>query len=181
MGTSCERNSSYSFVLFVLKLCICFLHGMRMCMWFVYNCKIIFSHFFHIVNLVIFHPLYINSWYLLWVQLLIVLYRLLWNFACLFFMVWGCASGLDVIVRLLLFFFYFFPHCELSHFSPSVYRQWVPREHNSSYNFILIFLELCTCFLHSLEMCMCFSYNPCHMFCHFFVLFELCHFLTSDV
>ena len=30
-------------------------------------------------------------------------------------------------------------------------------------------------------MCMCFSYNPCHIFCHFFVLFELCHFLTSDV
>ena len=71
------------------------------------------------------------------------------------------------------FFFYFFPHCELSHFSPSVYRQGLPLEHNSSYNFILIFLQLCTCFLHSLKMCMCFSYNPCHIFfCHFFVLFE---------
>ena len=81
-----------------------------------------------------------------------VLYRLLWNFACVFFMVWGCACGLDVIVKLL--FFYFFPHCELSHFSPSIYRQWLPREHNSSYNFILIFLQLCTCFLHSLKMCM---------------------------
>ena len=29
----------------------------------------------------------------------------------------------DIIVRT---FFSFFPHCELSHFSPSVYRQWVP-------------------------------------------------------
>ena len=78
-------------------------------------------------------------------------------------------------------FFHFFPHCELSHFSPSIQRQWVPPEHNSSYNFILIFLELCTCFLHSLKMCMCFSYNPCIIFCHFFVLFELCHLLTSDI
>ena len=98
---------------------------------------------------------------------LTVLFRLLWNFACVFFMVWGCACDLDVIVRL---FFSLFPHCELSLFSPSIYRQWVPREHNSSYNFILILLELCTCFLHSLKMCKCFSYNPCRIFCHFFVL-----------
>ena len=85
---------------------------------------------------------------------LTVLYRLLWDFACVFFMVWECACDLDVIFRL---FFLLFPHCELSHFSPSIYRQWLPREHNSSYNFILIFLEVCTCFLHSMKMCMCFS------------------------
>ena len=29
MGTSCERNSSYSFEPIVLKLCICFLHGIK--------------------------------------------------------------------------------------------------------------------------------------------------------
>ena len=63
-GTSCERNSSYSFVPIVLKLCICFLHGMSMCMWFGYNCYDIFYHFFHVVNLVIFHPQYIDSGYL---------------------------------------------------------------------------------------------------------------------
>ena len=98
---------------------------------------------------------------------LTVLYRLLWNFACVFFMVWGCACDLDVIVRL---FFSLFPHCELIHYSPAIYK-WVPREHNSSYNFILIFLELCTCFLHSLKMCMCFSYNPCHIFFSLFCSF----------
>ena len=76
--------------------------------------------------------------------------------------------NLDVIVRL---FFSLFPHCELSHFSPSIYRQWVLREHNSSYNFILIFLELCTCFLHSLKTCMCFSYNPCHICLSLFLFF----------
>ena len=68
---------------------------------------------------------------------------------------------------LLDYLFYIFPHCKLSHFSPSIYTQWVPSEHNSSYNFILIFLELCTCFLHSLKMCMCFSYNPCYIFVAF--------------
>ena len=122
------------------------------------------------MNLVIFHPLYINSWYGTSCECnyLTVLYRLLWNFAYVFFMVWGCACGLDVIVRLL---FSLFPHCELSHFSPSIYRQWVPREHNSSYNFILIFLELCICFLHSLKMCTCFLYNPCHFFFVTFLFF----------
>ena len=37
---------------------------------------------------------------------LTVLYRLLWNFACIFFMVWRCACALDIIVR--SFFFTFF-------------------------------------------------------------------------
>ena len=55
-----------------------------------------------------------------------------------------------------LFFFYFFQHCELSHFSPLKYIQWVPCEHNSLYNFILIFLELCTCFLHSWKIACAF-------------------------
>ena len=67
----------------LLKLCVCILHDMRMCMWFAYNCCINFCHFFPhgmriclwighscgirfcyffgIVNLVIFHPEYIDS------------------------------------------------------------------------------------------------------------------------
>ena len=36
--------------------------------------------------------------------------------------------------------------------------QWVPCERNS-YNFIPIFLKLCTCFLHGLKMCM----HTCHI------------------
>ena len=94
MGTCCERNSSYSFVLIVLKLCMCFLHGMRMCMWIAHNCWISFCHFLDIVNLVIFHPEYIDSGYLLWAQLLLHF----WNFVYVFFMVWGCACGLHIIV-----------------------------------------------------------------------------------
>ena len=49
-----------------------------------------------------------------------------------------------------------------------VYRQWVPCERNSSYNFMQIFLKLCTCFRHGLEMCMWFGYNPWINFCPFF-------------
>ena len=95
------------------------------------------------------------------------------------------------------YFFPFFPHCEFSHFSPSIYRQWVPHflssiyrqwvpcEHNSSYtdpynsSYTNLFGTL-HIFLHSLKMCMCFSYTPCLIFCHLFVLFELCHLLISD-
>ena len=62
---SCERNSSYSFAPIVLKLCMCFPHGMRMCIWIGHNCWINFCHFFDIVNLVIFHPDYIDRGYLL--------------------------------------------------------------------------------------------------------------------
>ena len=65
-----------------------------------------------------------------------------------------------------------FPLCELCHFltsdSMEVYRQWVSCERNSSYNFIPIFLKLCTCFRHGLEMCMWFGYNRWINFCHFF-------------
>ena len=92
------------FLLIFLKLC--FFHGVRMCMWFGYNCWIIFLTLF--------------------------------------------------------------PLCELSHFSTSVYRQWVPCERNSSYNFISIILKLCTCFLHGLKMCIWYGYNPCIYFCYFF-------------
>ena len=62
---SCERNSFYSFAPIVLKLCMCFPHGMRMCMWIGHSCWINFCHFFDIVNLVIFHPDYIDRGYLL--------------------------------------------------------------------------------------------------------------------
>ena len=70
-----------------------------------------------------------------------------------------------------------FPHCELCNFltsdSMKMLWQWVPCERNSSYNFILIFLKLWTCFRHGLEMCIMFGYNPWINFCHFF-----CHFVN---
>ena len=95
---------------------------------------------------------------------LTVFYQSFWNFTDVFFMVWGYACGLDIIVR--LFFITF--STLWTYFSTSVYRQWVPCERNSSYNFIPIFLKLCKCFLHGLRMCMWFGYNPCVKFCYFF-------------
>ena len=165
-----------------------FLHEMKICMWFWYITLIIFSHFFCFVNISLFfvapalacdlgvqvsirlsvrpfvRPSTVTMG-VLWAQLLLVFYRSFWNFADVFFMVWGCAYGLDIIVRL---FLSLFPLCEHSHFSTSMYRQWVPCERNFSYNFIPIFFKLCTCFLHGLKICMWFGYNPCINFCYFF-------------
>ena len=54
-----------SFVPTVLKLCMCFPHVMRMCMWIGHNCWINSCPFLDIVNLVIFHSDYIDRGYLL--------------------------------------------------------------------------------------------------------------------
>ena len=50
----CVRNFSYSFMPIHLKLYMCYGHGLKICMWFGYNPWIIFCHFFHNLNLVIF-------------------------------------------------------------------------------------------------------------------------------
>ena len=47
------RISSYSFMPIPLKLHKSFEHGLKICMWFGYNPKIIY-HFFHKLNLAIF-------------------------------------------------------------------------------------------------------------------------------
>ena len=101
---SCECNTSYSFVPILLKLCMCFRHGMRICMWFGYNCEMIFCHFFHFMNLVIFRPQCIDSGYLVNATHTI-LYRSFWNFAHVFSMVWRCACGLDIILVLIFITF----------------------------------------------------------------------------
>ena len=55
-GLPCGRNSSYNFMLILLKLHWCFGHGLKICMWFGYNLQIIFCHFFRKLNLAIFGP-----------------------------------------------------------------------------------------------------------------------------
>ena len=57
----CVRNSSYSFMPIHLKLYTCYGHGMKICMWFGYNPWIIFCHFFHNLNLVIFSGILVNG------------------------------------------------------------------------------------------------------------------------
>ena len=48
---------------------------------------------------------------------------------------------------------------------------------NSSYNLILILLKLCGHCDHALKICMWLGYTPQINFCHFFLQFELSHFL----
>ena len=109
-----------------------------------------------------FHPEYIDSGYLLWAQVLLQFctdcYETLHVFSS-----WN--EDVHVIWIIVRHFSSLFPYCELYViFHPLYYRQWVSREHNTSYNFIPIFLKLCTCFLHSLKMCMFLIYRlwvPC--------------------
>ena len=70
------------------------------------------------------------------------------NFAYVFCMVWGWACGLDIIVRL---FFVTFPYCELSHFSPFIYKQLVPLVSATPLTVLYRLLKLCTCFLPGLQ------------------------------
>ena len=117
-----------------------------------------------------------------WVTLHTILYQSFLNFAHVFSMVWRCVCGLDIILELN---FVTFPLCELCHFLTSdcmkVYRQWVPCKRNSLYNFILIFIQLCTSFFHGLKMCMWFEFNSAVNFCHFSTLLTLSIFKFSQV
>ena len=57
----CVHNSSYSFILILLKLDRCLEHALEMCMWFKYNPQINCCHFLCNLNLVIFGHLYLES------------------------------------------------------------------------------------------------------------------------
>ena len=106
----CERNSSYNFIPIFLKLCTCFLHGLKMCMWFGCNPCIKFCHFFHFTNFVIFWPQILrkcrDSGYLVSATPHIILYWSFLNFAHVFPMVWRCACGLDIIFELIFITFF---------------------------------------------------------------------------
>ena len=76
------------------------------------------------------------------------------NFAHVFAMVWRCACALDIILELIFVTFSTLWTLSFSdlrvHFltseSMKVYRQRVPFKRNSLYNFMPIFIQLCTSF-----------------------------------
>ena len=110
----CECNSSYNCLPIFLKLCTCFLHGLKMCIWFGYNPCVNFSYFFHFANFVIFWPQILwkccDSGYLVSATPHAILYRSFWNFVHVFAMVWRYAYGLDIILVLIFVnFFIFWP------------------------------------------------------------------------
>ena len=182
----CERNASYNFMLIFLKLCTCFLHGLKICMWFGYNPCINFCHFFHFVNFVIFWSQilwkFIDSGYFVSAALHTILYQSFWNFANVFSMVWRCACGLDIILELI---FVTFSTLWTLSFSDLIlyemYRQWIPCKPSSLYVFILIYMQLCTSFIHGLKMCMWFGFNPAVNFCHLSTLLTSSFFKFSQV
>ena len=51
----------YSFMPIALKLSMCYGHDLKICMWFGHNPQIIFCHFFHNLNLVIFSGMLVNG------------------------------------------------------------------------------------------------------------------------
>ena len=101
----CERNSSYNFIPIFLKPCTCFLHGLKMCMWFGCNPCINFCYFFYFADFVIFwHQILwkcCDSGYLVSATPHTILYQSFWNFAHVFPMVWRCACGLNIILELI--------------------------------------------------------------------------------
>ena len=105
----CERNSSYNFIPTFFKLCTCFLHGLKMCMWFGCNPCFNFCYFFHFANFVIFWPQILwkccDSGYFVSATPHTILCRSFWNFAHVFPMVWRCACGLDIILELIFITF----------------------------------------------------------------------------
>ena len=113
----------------LLKLNRCFCHGLKMCMWFEYNPRINFYHFFRILNLVIFQAQIlskgIDSGYLVCATPPTVLCQSFLNFVGVSVMVWRCACGLDIFLRL---FLSLFRHFKLSHFwdtnTIKVYVYW---------------------------------------------------------
>ena len=156
----CERNSSYNFIQIFLKLCTSFCHGLEMCIRFGYNPWINFCHFFHFVNFVIFWPQILwqssDSGYLVRATPHTILYRSLWNFAHVFAMVWRYACGLDRILELIFVTFStLWTLSFLTSDSMKVYRQWLPCKRNSLYNFMPVFMQLCTSFFTMVWRCAC--------------------------
>ena len=150
-----------------------------MCIWFGYNPWINFYYFFHFVNFVIFWPQILwksrDSGYLVSATSHTTLYRSLWNVAHVFAMVWRCARGLDIILELIFVTFStLWTLSFLTSDSMKVYRQWLSCKRNFLYNFMPVFIQLCTSFFfHGLKMCLWFGFNPAIKFCHFSTLLTL--------
>ena len=145
----CERNPSYNFIPIFLKLCTCFLHGLKICMWFGYNPCFNFCYFFHFANFVISWPQIlwkcIDFGYLVSATPHTVLYHLFETLHM--FLPWLEMSmwfGYNPWINF-CHFFHFVNFCHfLTSDSMKVCRQWVLCKRNALYNFMPIFIQLCT-------------------------------------
>ena len=100
----CGCNSSYSFVLIVLKHCRCFQHGMNLrcacgfgiILW-------LFFSLFLLCELSLFFTWNAIKVYRQWVPCLTVFLQLFWNFTDVFGMEWRCTCGLGITLFFSLF------------------------------------------------------------------------------
>ena len=182
----CERNSSYYFIPIFLKLCPCFLHGLKMCMWFGYNPRVNFCPFFHSVNFVIFWPQIlwkcIDSGYLVSANPHTILYWSFWNFA-------RFLHGLEMF----MWFGYnpwsncchFFHFVNIVIFWPRILWKYIDSGYLvSATPYTISILSSCNfahLFFHGLKMCIWFGFNPADNFCHFSTLLTLSFFNFSQV
>ena len=170
--TSCECNSSYSFILILFWNFACVFFMVWGCACGLGIIVRTFCHCFYIVNLVIFHPKYIDNGYLWWAQLLLQFcadrFETLHMF---FFMVWGCARGLDVIV---ITFCHFFHIVNLVIFHPLYINSWYLLWAQLLLQFCTIIMKLCMRFLHSMKICLRFGCN-CKII--FFTIFHIVNFV----
>ena len=172
----CERNSSYNFIPIFLKLCTCFLHGLKTCMWFGYNPCITFCYFFHFADFVIFWPQILwkccDSGYLVSATPHTILYQSFWNFVYVFAMVWRFAYGLDIILELIFVTFFHFVNFVI--FWPQILWKCIDSGYLvSATPYTISCLSLCNfahLFFNGLKMCMWFGFNPAVNFCHFSTL-----------
>ena len=128
---------------------LCFCHGLKMHMWFGYNPQIIFFTVstFWTFSAARILPNCIDSGHLVCATPPSVLCRSFWNFTDIFVMVWICACGLHIILRLIF--------CHLLHNLNSVIFQaqiyWKPKETPTTLDLIFVALLLCRWNLFILE------------------------------
>ena len=109
-----------------------------------------------------------------------ILCRSFWNFSGVLVMVWRCAFGLDIVLRLLLFFFFghFFRILNLV-----IFQAWILRKYIDSRYLVCATppTVLCRSFCHGQKMCMWFGYNPQINFYDFFRILNFSsHFSGSN-
>ena len=169
------RNSSYSFPPIVLKPFRCFLHEMKMCMWFGY---------YHFLSLFLLCELF-SVWnavkvYREWVH---CGHNSSYRFPPIVLKHCRCFQhGMELCMwfwyNTLINFPHFFCFVNLVSFftwnAIKLYRQWVPCGCNSSYSFPPIVLKRCRCFFFAWNEDMHVAWVQ--YFEYFFSLFLLCEF-----
>ena len=168
------RNSSYSFILILLKLYKCCDHALKICICFGYSPQINFCHFFcnlnsnsHFSGIL---TMKVNGQWVPCVR------NSSYSFMPIHLKLYMCyGHGLWFGYNPWIIFCHLFHNLNFfGHFS-----EWI--EGTLCAQLLLQFntdtLKLCRHCDHTLKICMWLGYTPQINYCHFFLQFELSHFL----